>query len=642
MHLVFARIGNDPTVKFAFDELMRLLKTMDPLAVIDGRVYPAYDPAVENVIWLGCDGTVAESELDAIRIDVKNGVGVITGSGNRAVLLAAYRFANELGCSFLRPGRGGEIIPRKPLTKALLTVSVAETASYRHRGVCIEGAVSYEHVANMIDFLPKVGMNSYFVQFQTPGSFFKRYYNENPNPDLQTVPVTDEDVSHMWTGLEEEIIKRALCYHATGHGWTCEPFGIRATGWEKQDDSEMPPEALEVMAELNGHRGLYKGVALNTNLCYSNPDVRNRMNRAIVNYCKEHPAIDFLHYWLADGDNNHCECAACRRMRPADHYVTILNELDEMLSAEGIQTKIVCLIYVDLLWAPETEKIANPDRFVLMFAPITRSYTYAFADSVGEPVPELKPYVRNHNKMPNSVAENLARLSVWQTEQLSGDSFDFDYHLMWDHYLDPGYYECARVLHRDMANLDKIGLHGMISCQLQRAFLPTGLPFYAMARGLWDKNSVFEDICDAYFTAAFGTEGKIVERYLASLSAAFDPVYLRLEKPSDPCGYAKKLENAKALITAFEKEVLAEKQDGALSWRLLAAHAILARAHADLLMAYLGPDTSEEKRENARKAICDRFREQNPVIGDVFDEIRYCDIFDRLYWGVERDAREKA
>lgn len=638
MHLVIARIGNDPTVKFAFEELVRLLKTMDPLTVIDGRVYPAYTAAVENVIWLGYDGSVAESALDAIRIDVKNGVGVITGSGSRAVLLAAYRFAVELGCSFLRPGRSGEIIPRKPLTKELLTVSVAETASYRHRGVCIEGAVSYEHVANMIDFLPKVGMNAYFMQFHTPGTFFMRYYNENPNPNVQTHPVTDEDVAHMWMSIEAEIEKRGLDYHATGHGWTCEPFGIHSVGWYKQEDSEMPPEALAVMAELNGHRGLYKGIPLDTNLCYSNPAVREKMNNAIVDYCRAHPSVNFLHFWLADGTNNHCECDECRKKTPADYYVQMLNELDEKLTAAGIATKIVCLIYVDLLWAPEHEKIANPDRFVLMFAPITRSYTTAFADADrSEPV-ELVPYKRNQNVMPHSVAENLARLEIWQREQLSGDSFDFDYHLMWDHHYDPGYYECARVLHTDMANLDKIGLHGMISCQLQRTFFPTGLPFYAMARALWDKTSDFADVCADYFKAAFGEDAKTVETYLSALSADFDPAYLRCEKPSDPQGYAAKLRAARKRIDNFACEVLAQKDLQASPWRFLSVHAELAKEHADLLEAYRGPDTTPEKREAAKKRMLACLWDAEDEIGEAFDSFIFEAIFGRLESGVGYDA----
>ncbi|MBR2616411.1 MAG: DUF4838 domain-containing protein [Clostridia bacterium] len=627
MNVIFARIGRDKTCAFAFSELKRILKQMDPTLVVDGRIYDEVDPEKKNVIWLGLDGSVEKTENDSIRIQVENGAGVITGSCNRAVLLAAYRFLKELGCRFLRPGKDGEIIPKKKLCRENLTVKVTETASYRHRGVCIEGCNAYEHVYNMIDFLPKVGMNGYFMQFHTPSTFFKRYYNINPNPHVEVDELTDDDIGHMWQSLEEEIALRALDYHATGHGWTCAPFGIPASGWDRRDDWEMPPEALKVMAELNGHRGLYKRVALNTNLCYSNPEVREKMNDSIVAYCKEHPDVNFLHFWLADGTNNHCECEECRKMTPADYYVKTLNELDVKLTAAGVPTKIVCLIYVDLLWAPQVEKIANPDRFVLMFAPITRTYTNAFVEADLEEKVELVPYKRNENVMPRSVAENVARLKIWQREQLSGDSFDFDYHLMWDHHLDPGYYECARVLHKDMANLDKIGLGGMMSCQGQRVFFPTGLPFYAMAAGLWDKTSRFEDVTKEYFTAAFGDEAETVETYLSTLSRLFDPVYLRREKPIDDAFFAG-LDKAKRVIAAFEKDVLATAPDTP-AWEHLRIHAVMATAHADMLAETLKADSTEESRLAAKEKLQSLFYSFEERIGDAFDPVLYNRIFNR-------------
>ena len=65
-------------------------------------------------------------------------------------------------------------------------------------------------------------------------------------------------------------------------------------------------------------------------------------------------------------------------MRPADWYVRMLNEMDAAFTAHDISGKIVFLAYVDLLWAPEQEQLANPDRFILMFAPITRSYSRSY------------------------------------------------------------------------------------------------------------------------------------------------------------------------------------------------------------------------------------------------------------------------
>lgn len=599
MKLIIAKIGKDATVSYAMEELIRCLKTMDPTLFIEQRTYEERDASLKNVLWVGLDGSVEVSDLDEIAIDVKNGAGIITGSGGRAVLLATYRFLFELGCRFLFPGDEGELLPARTFTKESFCVSVREKASYRHRGMCIEGAVSYEHVYNMINWLPKVGMNGYFMQFRTPSEFFKRFYNSDLHKGLSLEPVTDEDVDHIVARLEDEIGKRGLDYHAVGHSWTCEPFGIQSGGWDKYEGT-LPEETLSCLAMVNGERKLWGDVALNTNLCYSNPYVRKRMTDAIVEYCKEHPQVNFLHFWLADGSNNHCECEACASKRPSDYYVMMLNDLDRKLTEEGLQTKIVCLIYVDLMWEPEYEKIASPERFVLMFAPITRTYTNSFTDFDAFQEVELSPYVRNKLIMPKTVAENAARLSRRQEEQLSSDSFDFDYHLMWDHYLDPGYYECARILHKDMANLYKIGLQGMVSCQTQRTAFPTGLPMYAMAKALWDKDSAFEEVCGEYFTAAFGEDGKAVEEYLSALSMLFDPVYLRHEKPLDPEKVEQNCLEIRRLIAEFESRYLSGKEGESASWKYLNYHADFCRQYADTLEAYLGTRTTKELREKAK------------------------------------------
>ena len=102
MRIILSKITNDPTIAYAADELARCLKAMDAGTTIDKRLYDSFDPNLDGLIWVGLDGSVAESVDDEIRIDVKNGAGIITGSSPRAVLIAAYRFLYELGCRWLR------------------------------------------------------------------------------------------------------------------------------------------------------------------------------------------------------------------------------------------------------------------------------------------------------------------------------------------------------------------------------------------------------------------------------------------------------------------------------------------------------------------------------------------------------------
>ena len=85
--------------------------------------------------------------------------------------------------------------------------------------------------------------------------------------------------------------------------------------------------------------------------------------------------------------------------------------IDAALTERQIKTRIVFLIYYDLLWPPEQIKLNNPDRFVLMFAPYTRSYSEPYsANSAGAEIP---PYVRNKIEMPTTGDGTVAFLRAW-------------------------------------------------------------------------------------------------------------------------------------------------------------------------------------------------------------------------------------
>lgn len=513
------QIGNEKTIAFAVSELKRLLLEMDPELSIDVIEKP-YLPESKGVLWVGMDpafGIPEDPAVDTIRIEVKDLSGFIAGSNPRSVLIAVYRFLKEAGCRFVRPGRSGEKIPKR--SDWVFSVQVKETASYPHRGVCIEGADSYDNILDMIDFLPKVGMNEYFVQFQVPTEFFVRWYEHRGSTVLKPEGRSAQEArwisEGMTASLETEIKKRGLCYHKVGHGWTCEPFGIDGSGWFTQQ-KPLTEEQISILAEVNGKREMWGGVPLNTNLCYSQEKVREKITDAITAYAKANPQVDVVHFWLADGSNNHCECPECQKRLPADWYVLMLNELDRKMSAEGLQTKVVFLIYVDLLWEPKTEKIENPDRFILMFAPITREYGKNYSDFLTFDG-QIPAYERNHLKMPRSLAQNIEHLRRWQKE-FKGDSFDFDYHLMWAHVGDIGYEKCAKNLFQDMKDLHAIGLEGMVSCQIQRVFYPTAMPFLAMAAALWDEKADYEKLAEEYYSAAFGKGGQKVREAMELLS----------------------------------------------------------------------------------------------------------------------------
>ena len=632
------KLGSNQTIDFACAELSRYLQLFypqqtfpvlaedacsDTASALFVGISPAFDQHLPAVSDRALD--------DGIYIHVENGAGMITGTNPRSVLIAVYRFLKELGVCWIRPGPDGELLP--DTAPAHCSVHVAEAAAYRHRAICIEGAISIEHANNILDWIPKASMNGYFIQFRLPYIFFDRWYSHLDNPTMAPEPISREMVFSFQRQMEDEIAKRGLLYHTVGHSWTCEPFGIEGNGWYPVEDN-CDDSTREMFAMVNGKRALWDGIPLNTALCYSNPKVRQIITDAVVDYCRGNPQADYVHFWLDDGANNNCECENCQKKLPSDFYIDLLNEIDEKLTEEGIPTRIVFLLYMDLLWINRTDGLHNPDRFLMMFAPITRSYTDPYVGSDMPQAGETVPYVRNKLVFPRKVGDNLAYLQAWQ-RMFQGDSVDFDYHLMWDHLRDTGYYRCAEVLFTDAQNLVRIGINGYISCQLQRAAFPTGLPMEMMARALWGKHAIFEEEATNYFRQAFGKDGEAARKYLEQLSQEFVPPYVRGEWARIDPQIARQLEAAKSIVTQFlpviEENLQTTGGNLQRSWLYLQYHSTISLMFADLLIAAAQGEI--EKQTHAFEALKAYVCSIEPEVHTVFDVYFYIDILKRFMTG---------
>lgn len=571
------------TLCFAGQELKKYLSqsTSEMIIVGDGRTEE------EGVILLGV-GVRNEIQKvkdpifdDAILIDIKGRSGVITGTNARSVLIGVYRYLTELGYTFVRPGKNGEKAPTVLCEK---DVYINEKPSYRHRTVCIEGSVTYESVANMIDWLPKVGMNGYYMQFFTPMIFFQRWYAhkgyEFANPYLKGEPLTIDDVNGMVRMLEREIEKRSLVYYKVGHGWTADPFGMTSLGWDPVDPASIPEGVEKYFALVNGKRempttGRYAYVPMVVQLCYGNPEVRCRITNYVVDYCRENPHIDCLAFSLADGSNAQCECELCRDTRPADFVVMMLNEIDRRLTEEGLHTKIVFGMYADTLWAPVKSALNNEDRYIFNFAPISRTYTDAFPTESNGDVNEFR---RNHLEFPSSVESLLSYYHEWK-KVFKGDGSVFDYYYMWDCYKDLGGTSLARVIHNDIKNYRDLDLNGLISCQGQRVFCPTSLGMNLMARTLWNRNCDFDEVRNNVIKAEYGEDYEYVRDYLQNLSIYSLPEITRLEKPFVPENipmYEEGIESAKKFTSFIEEHLKNSIGCEGVSWRYLKFHTELS------------------------------------------------------------------
>lgn len=551
-------------------------------------------------------------ETDRFSVSMTPEGGIITGNSGRSVLLGVYDYLRRLGCRFLGPGSGCETVPLIP--RASLTAAYRRQASFRHRGVCIEGANRLENILAFIDWLPKAGYNSFFLQFKNPYIFLARWHRHENNPLRAPEPYGPADAEAADAALEGAIKKRGLLLHKVGHGWTGECLGYTSLSWDPEP-RPLTEERRPLAAEIDGVRELWKGVPANTNLCYHSGQAVDCFASLVAECARTHPAVDFLHVWLADEYNNVCECRDCQMTTLSDQYVELLNEIDRRLTAEGLSTKIVFLLYQELLWPPVRARLAHPDRFVLMFAPISR--TFASSYQVEEHLPPIPAYARNQVTLPTSLGENLSFLRRWQA-CFQGDSFLYDYPLGRAHYGDLGYIHISRVIAGDIKTLRQLGLNGYISCQELRAGLPNFLPNYVMGRVLFDETEDTGALIDEYIQAAYGEGAPAAAEYLTALSGLNCCDYLNGKGPRTDPAMARRMAELQQVCGKFAPELEARRGDGPF-WAALAYHREYALALGRALesLAQGRMEKSGAAWRSLRQLICRREPEFQPWL-DVF------------------------
>ena len=633
------KVTLNTTVNFAAEELKKYLRMMMPRC---GEVAIDYDAKAETGFRLGLmqdfglDISDAERpELDDIvYVETDVNGGIIAGSNPGAVLIAVYRYLRFCGCRWLFPGVDGEWIP---VIEGLPAVSYRKLADYRYRGQCNEGSEYQQNMMEAIDFTPKIGLNIFMQEFEIPSCYYSRHYNHRSNTVWEPEPVTNETVLQWKRQCESEIQKRGLKYHDMGHGWTAEPYGLDSTGNHSRymDESTLPADALNIhLAQIGGKRGLYHGSPFYSNVCMSNPATRKIMVDYIVDYARKQNNVDFLHIWLGDANNNHCECDNCRKKRASDWYVILLNEIDAVLTKQNLNTHLVFIQYFDTFWGPVEERLHNQDRFTMLYAPVSRLYTESYGVDADES--QVLPYELNKHEFPKGMAGCLGYLHkewkpVWQ-----GDCFCYEYHFWIRQYCDPTGMHIARIIHEDVRGLAKHGLKGIVEDGSQRSYFPTGLAYYVYGETLFDKSRSFEELAEDYFSHAFGENWRQVYDYLKELSACFDYDHMSGHKSLDRSigklynpAKAEGLSKVAAITAAFAPTIAENKNQpkraSSVLWRMLEHHKDLIEQVARIaILRSLGDNKGAAA---VAKQFNDDFSAREVYISTNYDHDMLCQCF---------------
>jgi len=578
------------TVRYAADELAKYLVMMDPsveteIEVADEKCDCAIALGLLADLGLPADDVQDDMLDDVVDVDVKALRGYIAGSNERSILMGVYKYFKSAGCRWVRPGSEGEFIPKKSMAEHAFRFR--KKADYPFRGQCVEGSVGFEHLRDTILWMPKVDMNLFMIEQIVPYNYMNRWYRHTVNTKLPHDDIPYEDYCAYCLQLEKIVKKCGLQLHVLGHGALNEPLGVRHMISGQHYD--VPEETKKAFALVKGQRELYHSSPFFTQMCMSQEWLQDKIVNWLANYLKEKPYIDFLHFWLADATNNHCECEDCAKKTPSDWYVVLLNKLDAKLTEQGNKAKIVFIMYVDTLWPPIEEKLNNPSRFIMTTACGTgKGYSPKRREG------GIPQWERNNFKIVGGLDMALTFIDGWK-KVFDGPRFVFEYMMYTSHFADPGYMTFGRRMAEDMKTLHVIPeFDGIMDDRTQRCYFPTGLPATILGEFLFDTTFETEPYIDQYMKDSFGADWKAAKDYLDSISRAFDPEALKQNtditaqdtgsadvnsKKAGIIGNTERgdiIAGVPAIVDAFapviEKNLALEDKCHRESWRILTYH----------------------------------------------------------------------
>lgn len=578
------------TIDFAATELKKYLRMMMPAC---GEIDIIYDPDATDGFRLGllehfglpCEAE-DPSQDDVVHIDTTKNGGILAGSNPRSILFAVYRFLKCNGCRFLFPGVDGEYIPqRKPEP-----VKYHKLADHRYRAHTTEGSPSIEDVLRYIDYHAKQEMNAYAVYSIYP--YHRRHYLHWNNDQNRTPEPVDNDLVEQWQALcETELSKRGMLIWGGGHKWVSRTIGLdpKDRYLYKLENKEPAPGICINMAQINGIRGLRKKDPGFTNFCMSRADLRTKLANMVADCAAQNRQYSQIGVYLADNNHNHCECEQCQKYIPSDWYIMIANEIDDLLTQKGLDTKIQLIAYVDCMFPPEKIRLNNPDRFILKATPISRKYTYSL--NAADPLPPTKPYVRNAWEVPTNTEEYYAYFKKWQ--EIAGcPSIVYEYHYWLHQYRDPGMMRMSRRIYEDVMSWKDFGTCGCVQDGSNKSFFPNGFIDYIYGATLLNRDLDYDAELQDYFHHIYGEDWLLAKQYLESISDAFDHAYMCGQKSIDAAKgemynpeHAKNLAQVKEITTEFRKvinEHLAmPTRPQTVSWRLLQQHSMWCEGIAE-------------------------------------------------------------
>ena len=535
---------HNPTVRFAAKELRKYVRRVtgaDLPVVHDESATPP------GSFVLRLEGNAAEDRF-GLRADPRKKQVTITGSNPRSVLFGVYGFLKEfLGVRWLRPGRGGEMLERKPLV-AIPRMQRAERALLKYRGFYVDTgqfSITPENIGDVVDWMAKNYGNYLLVSV----------------------------VFYDW--LKEPLVTalklRGLMLEVGHHGFD---FYL-----DHRKTFRRHPEWFSM---INGRRTpghFLFNMIHDSQLCSTNEAGLRSYADALKRYLDANPEVDVLGIIPNDGFG-WCECPRCLKLEKSERQ----SPLRHPLQAGGRRTMIgsrryhrivqhvaerVGTAYPDRLfsfWAyagvilPSPAVRRLPDNFLLTLALYERWYSDALDDPRVKTVPE------------HANAKLAKILDQWR-DAFRGDILIYEYYAKYAWLSLPKWIpDLLRKDTRFFRRRDIQGVLSMVETDPYPVYEPNYLAQLAMS---WSASVSSDRWLDDYAASAFRTTAPQVKAKMRDVIRLMKPFAM----PGPPYPRSRTFSAAKTsadLATAFRELTAQARGDRSIapaSRRTLAAWA---------------------------------------------------------------------
>ncbi|HWB54551.1 MAG TPA: DUF4838 domain-containing protein [Tepidisphaeraceae bacterium] len=283
----------------------------------------------------------------------------IAGATDGATLHAVYVFLDHLGCRFLAPqfeqyDGNAEVIPHSTSLTAEGPYDTFKPA-FKFRKLCIGEGHSFtpENLAQIVDWMPKVGYNTLVVPLDYQGRG-----------------------NVMWSSFRPLVMpaceKRGITIEVGGHGYQ----NFLNAHMEDGKLFELHPEWFG--ADKTGARHPQPGHVF----CTSNSQAVDFVTKNFIAYIKDHSEIQIFDFWPPDGAT-WCQCDQCEKIgSAADREAVLVNHMQDAIEKIRPGLRMEFIAY-QLAIAPPEHTTVDP-RIIVDFCPSHQEYDHQINDPTSE------------------------------------------------------------------------------------------------------------------------------------------------------------------------------------------------------------------------------------------------------------------